>query len=37
VQQYNQVPPPRPAQQFAQPQNIPATPAYDDFDDDVPF
>jgi single-strand DNA-binding protein len=38
VQQYNQVPPPpRPAQQFAQPQNAPVAPAYDDYDDDVPF
>lgn len=38
VQQYNQVPPPpRPAQPFAQPQNVPAAPAYDNYDDDVPF
>jgi single-strand DNA-binding protein len=34
-QSYNQVPPP--AQQFRQPPNAPAAPAYDDFDDDVPF
>lgn len=38
VQQYNQAPPPpRPAPQFSQPQNPVSAPAYDDFDDDVPF
>ncbi len=38
VQQYNQVPPPpRPAQQFVQPVNMPNAPSYEDFDDDVPF
>jgi single-strand DNA-binding protein len=35
AQQYNQAPPPPP--QFRQPPAAPAAPAYDDFDDDVPF